>query len=61
MSHRYGLPEGALVKISCLGSTSNMQLEGAAEALLEAEGQQAANEIAEAATEVSLTPGAQVS
>lgn len=46
---RYGLAEGALVKVSCLGGA--LELEGAAEALREAEGEETAKEVAAAATE----------
>ena len=47
---RYGLEEGTLVKVSCLGSGSESKLGGAAETLEAAEGQERAEEVALAAS-----------
>lgn len=46
---RYGLAEGTLVKVSCLGPIAGSKVGGASETLEAAEGQQAAEEVAAAA------------
>ena len=56
---RYGLAEGALVKLECLGTSGSLELEGAAEVLLEAEGREAAEQVAAAAAEETQDPSEQ--
>ena len=46
---RYGLAEGTLVKVSCLGPPGSLEIGGAAEAMQASEGQETAEEVAAAA------------
>ena len=57
---RYGLPEGTLVKVSCLGPAGETKIGGASEALEAAEGERAAEEVAAAASAETVEANAKV-
>ena len=57
---RYGLPEGTLVKISCLEPATSSGIRGAAETLEVAEGQATAHTLAAVAEAETMDPAAAV-